>query len=178
MWSREEMGLYDRHQALLLQVHVEQMSPSIHGMSGSLWIKLCRIIWSVVVICNNARKKNDACQSNHNEGSKSVSAKRLHLRPMWAEGTLNRSMTGILIYSVRSLFSHSPLSQANVKPFHSKPTPVTSKLKNDIMHYPRSPRVLQFTWHRKDSPIGTLANLSFLFQVTRWAKKRSSDENK
>lgn len=120
------------------------MSPSIQGMFGSLWKKQCKM-WSVVIICNNARKKNDACQNNHNEGSKSVSAKRLHLRPMWAEGTLNRSMTGILIYSVRSLFSHSPLSQANVKPFHSKPTPVTSKLKHDIMHYPRLPRVLHYT---------------------------------
>ena len=46
-------------------------------------------------------------------------------------------MTGILIYSVHPVFSHSPLSQANVKPFHSKPTLVTSTLEHDIIHLPR-----------------------------------------
>lgn len=40
-------------------------------------------------------------------------------------------MTGILIYPVRSVFS---LSQANAKPFHSKPTLVAGKLKRDITH--------------------------------------------
>lgn len=49
-------------------------------------------------------------------------------------------MTGILIYSVRPVFSHSPLSQANVKPFHSKPTLVTSTLEHDIMHLPKGRR--------------------------------------
>lgn len=70
---------------------------------------------------------------------------------MWAEGTLNRSMTGILIYSVWSVFSHSPLSQANVKPCHSKPTLVTSKLKHDIIYFLTSLQVIQHTWRTQDA---------------------------
>lgn len=79
--------------------------------------------------------------NSYNLGGKSVSAKRLLLRPVWAEGTLNRSMTGILIYSVQSVFNHSPRSRANVKPFRSKPTLVTSKLKHDVTRLPRPRRV-------------------------------------
>lgn len=45
-------------------------------------------------------------------------------------------MTGILIYSVKSVFSRAPLSQANVKPSHSKPTLIASKLKHDITSFP------------------------------------------
>ena len=32
------------------------------------------------------------------------------------------------------MFGRSPLSQANAKPFHREPTPVTSKLQHDIIH--------------------------------------------
>ena len=58
-------------------------------------------------------------------------------------------MTGILIYSGWPVFGHIPLSQANVKPLHSKPTLVTSKLKHDITHHlPRSLPLPQLTWTR------------------------------
>ncbi len=114
---------------------IEKWVQSIHSYNTSCDydLQLCKV-WPEVVARNEMCKILMCARITI---TKSVSAKRPHVRPMWAEGTLNRSMTGILIYSVRSVFSHSPLSHANVKPFRSKPTLVTSKLEHDIIHLPR-----------------------------------------
>lgn len=52
--------------------------------------------------------------------------------PHCTTAQLAKCPTGILIYWSRSVSTHSPMSQANVKLFHSKPTRVTSKLKHDV----------------------------------------------